>query len=557
MRRWCTVLSVVLTGVLIPAAPANAHLATTAPSSVQGMPFPEPDLVMMASAVRNDVNTFRDALDAGKFGVPIDGDRERFDDLDRRLADLEGRGDSLTELDLFPLIDEFMVLLLELAGRPGADPVTVARVSLMSGIDLTPVPLPTVPPTVPPTTQVATAPATTAPATTAPVTAPAEVAPLAAPAVTPSTIAPTAEPGPTGPASAASGWSFQTWLLLVIAGAALLSIVLYTAERWHRHRLPKPTGRPGFHDLLDVSRRLAGAGSTDEVEEMAVRQAMRLTGATAGAFIRHRDRRLSIGFETEANMLVGDRLRDGALDRVVGTGNELMQVSSTEPSIRNLPASLLAAPVYLAGSVVGAVVLVRDAADPFGDHDLRMITDLKPIVGAALEQVHHTQNVRAEALADGLTGVRNRRALDLAVAELGDGVFAAVMVDLDHFKSVNDTYGHQAGDELLRAVAARLVANVRPGDQVYRYGGEEFSIVMPDTAEATAAEVAERVRIALEATPFLLGPTRIEHRATASLGVASGRDGTQVFAHADAALYEAKRTGRNRVMLDSAVSAAR
>ncbi len=553
MRRWCTVLSVVLAGVLIPAAPANAHLATTAPSSVHGMPFPEPDLVMMASAVRNDVNTFRDALDAGKFGVPIDGDRERFDDLDRRLADLEGRDGSLTELDLFPLMDEFRFLLIELATRPGADPATVELVNAVTLSNITPVPLPTVPPTVPPTTQVATAPATTAPAT-APVTAPAEVAPLAAPAVTPSTIAPTAQPGPTGPASDGSGWSFQTWLLVVIAGAALLSIVLYTAERWHRHRLPKPTGRPGFHDLLDVSRRLAGAGSTDEVEEMAVRQAMRLTGAAAGAFIRHRDRRLSIGFETEANMLVGDRLRDGALDRVVGTGNELMQVSSTEPSIRNLPASLLAAPVYLAGSVVGAVVLIRDAADPFGDHDLRMITDLKPIVGAALEQVHHTQNVRAEALADGLTGVRNRRALDLTVAELGDGVFAAVMVDLDHFKSVNDTHGHQTGDELLRAVAARLVANVRPGDQVYRYGGEEFSIVMPDTAEATAAEVAERVRIALEATPFLLGPTRIEHRATASLGVASGRDGTQVFAHADAALYEAKRTGRNRVMLASTVA---
>jgi diguanylate cyclase (GGDEF)-like protein len=559
MRRWCTVLSVALVGVLHPAAPANADLAVTAPAIERAMPVPGPitgpELATIASLVRTDVAMFRDALDAGRFGVALEGDRERFDDLDRRLAALEARGDSITELDLFPLMDEFMFLLVELASRPGADPATVAMVNVVTQSNLTPVPLPattvpaTVPTTIPPTppvTAAATLPATV-PATV-PVTA-AGAAPATAPAVRIEAA--------TGPAPNGAGWSLQTWLLLVIAGAAVLSIVLYAAERRHRRRLPKPTGRPGFHDLLDVGRRLAGAGSTEEVEEMAVRQAMRLTRADAGAFIRHHDRRLSVGFESEAAMLVADRLRDGALDRVVGTGHELIQVSSSEPAIRNLPVSMLAAPVYLAGSVVGAVVLLRDAADPFDDHDLRMITDIKPIVGAALEQVHHTQHVRAEALTDGLTGVRNRRALDLAVAALGDGAFAAVMVDLDHFKAINDEYGHHGGDEVLRAAAARLVANVRPGDQVYRYGGEEFSILMPDTVEATAAEVAERVRGALASTPFLIGPTRIEHWATASFGVAAGAGGTQVLADADAALYEAKRTGRNRVMLDSAVSAAR
>lgn len=543
MRRTLVAL---LTALLIVALPHG---------EAASMPIPTPAEAIDYFGFQLDY--FGSAYEAGDFGEIRPEDLERFDELAAQLDAIDPDGGAAADAAIGQFIMRLVVFLQELATRDGADPVLVQEVGMIASIATGPMPVGA--PVAPVATQPVTTPPVTVPAT-APQTVPVTAAPVATSVpvtAPPVTVAPATQPPSTvavvAERTAAGGSRGITinplHILAVIAAVAIVAIASYAGPRWYRSRLPKPTGRPGFHDLMDVSRRLAGAGSGMEVEEMAVRQAMRLTAARSGAFVRHRERRLSVGFETDDGLLVGERLRDGLLDRVVGAGHEVMQISATEPSIRNLPASILAAPVFVGGVVHGTVVLVRPVDDPFTDDDLRMLTDLKPIFGAAFEQVQHTEQVRAEALADGLTGVRNRRALDLAIADRGAAPFAAVMVDLDHFKTVNDTHGHQAGDDLLRSVANRLVANVRPGDEVYRYGGEEFAVVLPDTHEETAAEVAERVRIALEATPFLVGPARIEHRATASLGVASGTDGTAVFGRADQALYEAKRSGRNRVVI--------
>lgn len=153
--------------------------------------------------------------------------------------------------------------------------------------------------------------------------------------------------------------------------------------------------------------------------------------------------------------------------------------------------------------------------------------------------------------ADPLTGVLNRRGLEelLQRAERTQPL-SVVMVDLDHFKKVNDTHGHGVGDEVLRAVSNRLAESVRVSDAVARVGGEEFMLVLPGITRTMAARIAERARHRIERAPVSAGGHRIE--ITASFGVATRREGESIdetIARADAALYQAKEAGRNRVEL--------
>jgi diguanylate cyclase (GGDEF)-like protein len=123
------------------------------------------------------------------------------------------------------------------------------------------------------------------------------------------------------------------------------------------------------------------------------------------------------------------------------------------------------------------------------------------------------------------------------------------MLDIDHFKSINDTYGHAAGDMVLREVARRLCATVRGDDEIGRLGGEEFALVLARVLSKDAEDLAERLRMSVAARPFDIG---IMHPidVTVSVGVATGEDSNieDLLARADEALYQAKRTGRNRVI---------
>jgi two-component system cell cycle response regulator len=133
---------------------------------------------------------------------------------------------------------------------------------------------------------------------------------------------------------------------------------------------------------------------------------------------------------------------------------------------------------------------------------------------------------------------------------------AAFVLDIDYFKSVNDNYGHDSGDEVLREFASRIAANVRGIDLACRYGGEEFVVVMPDTDVEFAATVAERLRRSVETTPFSISRAPNQLNVTISIGIAAseGRDDNaqQLLHRADQALYRAKREGRNRVVAAAA-----
>ncbi len=162
------------------------------------------------------------------------------------------------------------------------------------------------------------------------------------------------------------------------------------------------------------------------------------------------------------------------------------------------------------------------------------------------------------AVTDPLTGLSNRRYLDNHLSTLFNRSMArgrplsVLITDIDRFKQVNDTYGHDAGDDVLREFARRIRSTVRGADLACRYGGEEFVVVMPDTSPEVAAAVAERLRSVVETVPFLLKSTGEELNVTASFGISSRISSIltpgQLMKQADLALYEAKTGGRNRVV---------
>jgi len=163
------------------------------------------------------------------------------------------------------------------------------------------------------------------------------------------------------------------------------------------------------------------------------------------------------------------------------------------------------------------------------------------------------QLVQHEAETDALTGQPNRRALDellkqqVGVARASGRTFSVLLLDIDHFKLVNDTHGHGAGDDTLRAFAQRVCEHLRQGDTCARYGGEEFVVVLPGTTLVSALEVAERLRQGVADASLMSVPLV---RATVSVGAAqyaAGETVEQLLARADSAVYAAKRGGRNQV----------
>ncbi len=166
------------------------------------------------------------------------------------------------------------------------------------------------------------------------------------------------------------------------------------------------------------------------------------------------------------------------------------------------------------------------------------------------------------AVTDPLTGLNNRRYLDSHLNVLFNRSMArgrplsVLITDIDRFKQVNDTYGHDGGDQILKEFANRVRSTVRGADLACRYGGEEFVVVMPDTSPEVAAAVAERLRAAIESTPFLLKSSGETLNITASFGISSRIASVitpdQLMKQADLALYQAKNTGRNRVVASAA-----
>ena len=231
---------------------------------------------------------------------------------------------------------------------------------------------------------------------------------------------------------------------------------------------------------------------------------------------------------------------------------------------RFVPVVLLADPGEEARLIRGLELGVNDyVVRPLDQHELiaRLRTQIRRKRYNDHLRTSVTQTIEM-AVTDGLTGLHNRRYLDSHLATLFDRAvsrrrpLSLLITDIDRFKAINDTWGHDAGDDILREFAGRLRQNVRGIDLACRFGGEEFVVVMPDTEPALAQKVAERIRAQIAEKPFSTGKDGREVPVTISIGVAGLRQPAdtvdELLKRADMALYEAKSGGRNRVVANAA-----
>ncbi len=192
---------------------------------------------------------------------------------------------------------------------------------------------------------------------------------------------------------------------------------------------------------------------------------------------------------------------------------------------------------------------------PFDEHELRVrVRAGRRIVELQAELYRLQEQFRAQSRTDPLTGCLNRRGIierlvaELAFAGRDRRPLGVAVLDLDHFKSVNDTYGHAAGDAVLQELVRRVTSATRASDAIGRIGGEEFLVLWAGLSAEVSRVAAERVRAIVEDTPFLVGTSKIHMTASLGLTTTWGSETQEaLLARADRALYAAKAAGRNRV----------
>lgn len=225
----------------------------------------------------------------------------------------------------------------------------------------------------------------------------------------------------------------------------------------------------------------------------------------------------------------------------------------------------LVVPLFVSNRVMGSLQLFRARAEkPFTKEDAQLLWILSLVAENLLTREYANEGLLRFAFTDYLTGLRTRGyfeqqlELEFKRAERKQQKFALLMIDIDHFKVLNDTFGHHVGDQLLRDVTSILMKDMREVDTVARYGGEEFVIILPETTETGAAFVAQRLRRAVDQAKFFAGSPHSVQHLTISIGVAVYDSDAQfkrdLIEFADAALYAAKHAGRNRVMCYSELS---
>jgi diguanylate cyclase (GGDEF)-like protein len=253
-----------------------------------------------------------------------------------------------------------------------------------------------------------------------------------------------------------------------------------------------------------------------------------------------------------------------------GTGLTQLAVETRMPVIENDVSSIsgyvpgfletrseMCLPMVTLGETIGVLTLESSKVGAFSANDVQPLESAADICAAAIQNARYFDRVRQMAYVDGLTGIFNRRYFEMRITEeierakRYENTLALVMVDIDHFKRLNDEFGHLLGDEVLRQVTNLFAQNLRKSDIVCRYGGEEFVLLMPQTPVDQAGSASDKLRKTVETFTF----PGVARPVTFSAGVASfpadGDTRDDLVAAADRALYAAKQGGRNRVVVAS------
>ncbi len=319
--------------------------------------------------------------------------------------------------------------------------------------------------------------------------------------------------------------------------------------------------------LNGTARRLAASLQLEELVDAVARETCRAIGEAEAVALVHR----RAGHDTELVIDGYDRRSEKFFRRGMANGegaagwvmthamsrriDDLAQtdLASGDHGIR----SWLGAPLFIYGEVEGAIAVQSSRVGAFKPEHQRLLESLALQIAASLQNAQ----LYELAMVDGLTGLFVRRYFDARIEEEIErsrrygSPFSVVMMDVDDFKNLNDTYGHLVGDRVLRAIANVVKAQMRGVDTAARYGGEEITVILPRTEMVAAYNLAERIRAAIaelrittdDDPPRALG-------VTASLGIAAypeskAIDGEDLVRRADRALYRAKKTGKNRVEL--------
>jgi diguanylate cyclase (GGDEF)-like protein len=238
------------------------------------------------------------------------------------------------------------------------------------------------------------------------------------------------------------------------------------------------------------------------------------------------------------------------------------EISTVVPGTDDDDEAFVCVPLLAHDRVVGTLNVYRTGADrAFTDAEVALVERFATMAALSYEAARQREHLRAQAATDGLTGLLNHRGSqerlrrEIEAAAATGRPLSVVVLDLDHFKRINDTQGHAEGDRALAAAAAKLQAVVRDGDAVGRLGGEEFVLVLPGVAAEAGVDAAERARDAL--SEVVAGRTRLEASAGVATYPEDAQEAADLLARADAALYAAKHAGRRQTRRYAANLAAR
>jgi len=312
--------------------------------------------------------------------------------------------------------------------------------------------------------------------------------------------------------------------------------------------------------LLAIASAVNSSLALEEVLNVALTHAGRIMGAVAGAMYLVRTGKAEMYREASYNLT--NRARGGTrkldeepLSSVIGAMRPLVVKldEHTAPGLElgGHPQHALVVPIQRSGQLMGAMELYLNAWRELSEDQADLLNGVASQAAIAISHAQLFQAQEENALTDELTKLPNRRALaqeflkEMQRARRHKNAIAFVMIDLDHFKQVNDTYGHLNGDAVLAELAQILKGGARESDVCARYGGEEFGLILHETTESGARVLAERIRAKVAAATFPGGL-----KLTISVGVAATEDAnlfTQLIDRADQALYAAKQGGRNQV----------